>query len=87
MVTSEIKNAISEILTERINRNNGVSSFRANPKNMYMLYQNNIKITSECVTSDKVLQGDKVLAVIAYRYAARKVNGFYKMLKPEIKYL
>ncbi len=89
MVTKEIKEAISEVLKLRIDRENFgmLSSCRIAPKHSYLLHQKGITITSKLCTTDEVMQGDKVLAKITYRYAAHKRNGMYKMLKPQVVYL
>lgn len=89
MVTKEIKTAISEILRLRIDRENYgmLSSCRISPKHSYVLAQNGIVITNKLCTTDEVLQDDKVLARITYRYAAHKRDGMYKMLKPQVVYL
>lgn len=89
MVTKEIKEAISEVLKMRIDMENYgmLSSCRIAPRHSYLLHQKGIKITSRLCTTDEVMQGDKVLAKITYRYAAHKRNGMYKMLKPQVVYL
>lgn len=89
MVTKEIKEAISEVLKLRIDRENYgmLSSYRIAPKHSYLLHQKGITITSKLCTTDEVMQGDKVLAKITYRYADHKRNGMYKMLKPQVVYL
>lgn len=89
MVTKEIKEAISEVLKLRIDRENFgmLSSCRIAPKHSYLLHQKGITITSKLCTTDEVLQGDNVIAKITYRYAAHKRNGMYKMLKPQVVYL
>lgn len=89
MVTKEIKEAISEVLKFRIDRENFgmLSSCRIAPKHSYLLHQKGIKITSRLCTTDEVLQGEKVIAKITYKYAAHKRNGMYKMLKPQVTYL
>ena len=89
MVTKEIKEAISEVLRQRIDRENYgmLSSCRISLRHSYLLHQNGIKITSKLCTTDEVLQGEKVIAKITYKYAAHKRNGMYKMLKPQVVYV
>ena len=89
MVTKEIKKAIDEVLAARIDKSNyGMfSTKRVSFSAHNMLAKNCIKITSELCTTDKVLQGENVIANITYRYAAHKRNGMYKMLKPQVVYL
>ena len=89
MVTKEIKEAISEVLKLRIDKENYgmLSSCRINPKHTYVLFQKGITITSKLCTTDEVIQDNKVIAKITYRYAAQKRNGMYKMLKPKVEYI
>lgn len=89
MVTKEIKEAISEMLKERIDKENYgmLSTCRISPRHSFLLRQKGIKITSRLCTTDEVLQGEKVIAKITYKYASQKRNGMYKMLKPQVVYL
>jgi len=89
MVTKEIKEAIGEVLRQRIDRENYgmLSSCKISPRHSLLLHQNGIKITSNLCTTDEVLQGEKVIARITYKYASHKRNGMYKMLKPQVVYV
>lgn len=89
MVTKEIKEAISEVLRLRIDRENYgmLSSCRIAPKHTFLLHQKGITISSRLCTTDEVMHDGKVIAKITYRYAAHKRNGMYKMLKPQVTYV
>lgn len=88
-ITREIKEAVREVLKYRIDRENYgmLSSYYLNRWYTDILRKNDITITSDLCTTDKVLHKGKVIAEITYRYAAHKRDGMYKMLTPQVVYL
>lgn len=88
-VTKQIKEAITDMVCYYIdNANYGMmSNYRLNRRNSDILEENGIAITRKLCATDEVRQDGKVIATITHRYASRKVNGMYKMLKPQITYL
>ena len=87
--STEIKNAVDDVLAERIDRENYgmLSNYRSKMVSHKILSDNGIKITSRLSTTDEVTQNGRIIAKIIYRYAAHKRNGMYKMLKPKVEYL
>lgn len=88
MITKELKSAIADFLSGRIDRQNFgmLSNYRVSAYSNRLLELNRISITSRLCATDEVLQNGEVIAKIKYRYAARKRDGMYKMLKPQVVY-
>ncbi len=86
MITKEIKDAVMDVLKGRIDRENYgmLSNYRCNPRNHFLLHQKKITMSSTLCVHDEIYQDGKVIGEITYRYAEKKRNGMYKMLKPSI---
>lgn len=89
MINKEIKNAVADVLKERIDMANYgmLSNYRASMSSRRILADNGIKITSLLSTTDEIRQNGAPIAKITYHYALHKINGMYKMLKPKVEYL
>lgn len=88
-ITKQIKDAVMDVVMMRIDHANYgmLSGYRMPYASANVLERNKIRITSRLCTTDEVVQDGNVIAKITYRYATRKVNGMYKMLKPQIAYV
>lgn len=88
-MNKEIKNAVMDIVMANIDHANYgmLSNVRASNRSYNILWENNIKVTDSMGSEDKILKGDVVIGNIEYRYAMRKRDGMYKMLKPKITYI
>lgn len=88
-MTTEIKNAVMDVLKSRIDRENYgmLSNYRVCPRSLSLLHQKGIKITATLCCHDQVVMDGKTVAEITYRYAAKKRNGMYRMLRPQFMWL
>lgn len=88
-ITKQIKDAILDLLMSRIDHANyGVfSNYRISRQSEDILEFYRIRVTSELCTADTVTLNGETVATVNYRYAARKINGMCKMLKPQIIYV
>lgn len=82
MMNKQIKDAIMDMLKARIDRENYgmLSNYRISPSSPLILKNNGIVIDGNFV-----YQNGKPIFKIIDRYAAKKTNGMYKKLKPELK--
>lgn len=89
MITKAIKTAILDLVTFRIDIENYglLSQYRVKASSLSILEDNKIEMSNSLCLTDEVKQNGVVIAKIKYRYASRKHNGFYKMLKPQITYV
>ena len=88
-ITKQIKDAVLDLLMSRIDRENYgmLSNYRMSRQSERILEQNGIRVTSKLCTTDTVTLNGETVATVNYRYTARKINGMYKMLKPQIIYV
>lgn len=88
-ITKQIKDAVLDLLMSRIGYENyGMSSnYRMSRQSERILEQNGIRVTSKLCAPDTVTQNGETVATVNYRYSARRINGRYKMLKPQITYI
>lgn len=67
------------------NKNYGIfATKKTTPKDVRLLWQNGIRVNYE---DGEITQNGTIIAKIEKRYAARKVNGMYKQLKPKIVFI
>ena len=87
-ITKEIKDAVNDILSTRIDAANYgmLSTKRTKISSINVLLKNNIKITQK-MCNDDILKDGEVIGKVNYRYASTKRNGMYKMLKPQVIYV
>lgn len=80
----DLKNAIlNKILADIDRENNGMlSAARVNFSDLSLLRRENVTFRNNDIFKDGV-----IIAHIKRRYAAKKVNGAYKQLKPIIEYM
>ena len=89
-VTKEIKNAVQQVLAWRIDRANYgmLSTMRIPWESQHLLSVNHITITPNMSMHDDIVHhGCVTIGKVYYRYATRKRDGMYKMLKPKVEWL
>lgn len=85
MVTKEIKDAIQDVLNARIDSHNYgmLGNYRMSFDSHKIVRNGKIEIPTDLYGTKDIKQNGVKIGEVIFRYASKKVNGMYKLLKPK----